>query len=643
MSQVAGSVDSGRVAAEQGRWRDAYAAFAGADPELLSEADLVAFGEAAWWTGRADESIRLRERAYRAFLARDDRTQAARVAIMLAWDHAARGAEAVYHGWMARAERLLEGLHDSAEFAYLVTVRGFNNMEGGNIEEALVDLERGEEMGVRLADREVQALARTSRGRIMVQRGEVDEGLALLDEASAAAVSGELRPFESGLIYCVTISSCQEVGDYRRAAEWTEAANHWCDQHEVTGFPGACRVHRAQVLRLRGLWSDAEVQCQAACDELRDYNRWITADGLYEIGEIRRRRGDFAAALEAYRQAAEIGRPAQPGLALLRLAEGKVDAAAAAMLRTLDEVSTPLARLALLPAQVEIALAAGDLPGARAAADELETSVARYRVGRRTTPAFDAQQHLAAGRIQLAERDWAGAVRSLRRAREMWQQVGAPYEVAQARMLLGMAYRHLSDDDGATEEFQAAEATFARLGARLDEERVKELLGRLQTRRTFLFTDIVGSTTLLETVGDEKWRRLLARHDELLRARIVEAGGEVIKQTGDGFFAAFAQPQVAVQAAVAMQRALSEEVFAPDIRIGVHTGGAFHVGGDAADYGGQGVHMAARIGAAAGSGEILVSRETLDGVPITGIRSEPRELTLKGFESPVTVVAIEWR
>jgi class 3 adenylate cyclase len=486
-------------------------------------------------------------------------------------------------------------------------------------------------------------VARIGRGRILVHAGKVDEGLALLDEASAAAVSGELQPFEAGLVYCVTISACQEVGDLRRAAEWTEAANRWCDRHDVTGFPGACRVHRAQVLRLRGRWSDAEVQCQAACDELRDYNAWITAEGLYEIGEIRRRRGEFATAQESYRAVREIGVDPQPGLALLRLAEGKVDTAVAALRRSLEESEEPLRRMALLPAQVEVSLAAGDLPAARAAAVELAATLASYTIGGMPAPAFEAQQHLAEGRIRLAEHDWAGAVRSLREARSRWQEVGAPYEVAQARMLLGMAYRRLRDEDGATGEIEAAQVTFARLGARLDEERAKELLGRLETRRTFVFTDIVGSTRLLETLGDEKWRRLLARHDQLLRERIVEAGGEVIKQTGDGFFASFEHPKAALQAAVAIQRALADEVFAPDVRVGVHTGGAFHPEGDAVDYAGQGVHMAARIGAAAGAGEILVSAETVQDVLDTGSLSEPRELALKGFSEPVAVVAVDWR
>jgi class 3 adenylate cyclase len=210
-------------------------------------------------------------------------------------------------------------------------------------------------------------------------------------------------------------------------------------------------------------------------------------------------------------------------------------------------------------------------------------------------------------------------------------------------VLLGIAFRRQGDEDAATTEIDAALGTFEQLGAKLDAERAKELLGRLQTRRTFLFTDIVDSTRLLETLGSGKWQRLLARHDKLLRERIVENGGDVIKQTGDGFFAAFDNPKAAIEAAIAIQRALDEEIVAPDVRIGAHTGGAFHTEADYTDYGGEGVHVAARIGAAAGAAEILVSRETLDSVGAAFRLSEPRPEQLQGFDQPVEVVSVDWR
>jgi class 3 adenylate cyclase len=516
-------------------------------------------------------------------------------------------------------------------------------MAEGDLPKATELFERAFELGGRIGDRDLQMLALSGRARALIMGGEVEKGLGLHDEASAAAVCGELRPFSTGLVYCLTISSCQDVGDFRRAAEWTEAANRWCDQAEVSGFPGTCRLHRAEIMRLRGDWPAAEEQAVAACEELRDFDRQITAGGYYEVGEIRRRRGDFAGAEEAYRSANEWGRNPQPGLGLLRFAEGKVDSALAGITHALEELDAPLRRLRALPALVEVAIAAGDLRNARSAADELERIVDSYKIGDRRTPAFDATVHVARGRILLAEKDWAGAARCLRKARDEWQRVGAPYEAAQARMLLGTAIRRSGDEHGAAVEFEGALAGFERLGARLDEERAKELLGRLQTRRTFLFTDIVDSTKLLETLGDDKWRRLLARHDALVREGIAAHGGEIVKKTGDGFFASFENPKAAIDAAIAIQRALGEEIVAPDVRIGAHTGEAFRTGADSSDYGGQGVHVAARIGAAAGAGEILVSRDTLDGVA-TGFRlSEPRAETLKGFAQPVDVVSVDWR
>jgi class 3 adenylate cyclase len=644
VSQVADVVETARSAAERFAWREAYEAYSSADAKSLSPADLEHFAEAAWWRGRPDEAISLRERAYGGFSSGGDQLSAARLALALADDHVHRGLFAVGHGWFAKAERLLEGQPESVEQGVLMLMRGVNALFAvGDLPTAISEFDRAAELSSRLGDRDTHAMALVGKGRALVKSGDVEQGLALLDEATASAVCGELRPLSTGLVYCITISSCQDLGDYRRAAEWTEVANRWCDRLEVTGFPGACRIHRAEIMRLRGEWPEAEAQAIAACEELYDFDRHITAGGYYEIGEIRRRRGDFAAALEAYAKADELGRDPQPGLALLRLAEGKVDGALAMIDRALEDTQDPLSRLRRLPAQVEIAIAADNLKTARVAMDELEGIVDSFKIGDRRAPAFDATVHFAAGQIKLAEGDASGAASCLKRARDEWQKVGAPYETAHARMMLGLAYRRQGNEDSATAELEAALATFERLGATLDEERVNERLGRLQTRRTFVFTDIVDSTKLLDTLGNEKWKRLLARHDELLRTQIVDKGGEVVKRTGDGFFAAFDNPKAAVEAAVGIQRALDAEVVAPDVRIGLHTGGAFHTGSDASDYGGEGVHAAARIGAAARAAEILASRETLDGFSTAFRLSEPRAELLQGFDQPFDLVAVDWR
>ena len=644
MSQVIGDpLEAGREAARKHAWRDAYTLLLEADGAGgLSGADLESLGEAAWWTGRLDEALELRERAYSAYSGSGESIPAAMVAAGLGMDHMLKGAMSVASGWLSRAESILGSEEESAPHAFLALVRGLHAFNLGELGVAKKELARARELGARYGDRNTEAMALVFEGMSLVMSGEVDAGLVLLDEATASAVGGELNPLATGVVYCVTIDSCQSLGDCGRAAEWTDAANRWCDRLDITGFPGACRVHRAQIMRLRGEWPRAEEQALAACDELRDYNSFVTAAGYYEIGEIRRRRGDFAAAEEAFASARELGREPEPGLALLRLAQGKVDAAARALKRELErEDLDPLSRSQRLPAEVEISLAAGEIKRARDAADQLEQIADGFQVGKQRSSALEGAVRLTRGQIQLAERDWEGAAASLRAARDTWSKVGAPYETAQARLLLGLAYRGEGDEDAARDELMAARRGFEQLGAVLDLQRAAELLGEARTQRTFMFTDIVDSTKLVEALGEDKWRKLLDWHDRQLRELIEEAGGEVIKQTGDGYFAAFLSAGAALEAATAIQRALDErEPFAPDVRIGVHSGGAFQRGND--DYAGQGVHMAARIGALARGGEVLVSVDSLDGASQFRIK-ERRSETLKGFDEPVDLAAVDWR
>ena len=564
------------------------------------------------------------------------------MALTLTWDYEGKGSFAVSNGWFANAERLLDGVDEAPEHAHLLLTKALGAMMQGELDAAVVMFDEAYDLAKRVGSRDGQMLSLSGKGRVLISAGQIDKGLALLDEASASALCGDISAHSAGLVYCITISSCQDVGDYRRAAEWTEAANRWCDTLDVTGFPGACRVHRAEAMRLRGDWSAAEAQALTACEELKDFDQMIPAAGWYEIGEIRRRRGDLAGAEDAYRISSELGREPQPGLSLVRLAEGKVDAALAGVTRSLEEAQSPLFRLRRLPAQVEIAIAAGNLKIARTAADEMEQTIDAYKIGERRAAAFDAMLHFSRGQILLADKDWDGAIAALKHARDEWQGIGAPYETARVRAALGTAYRRAGDEHGSTVELEGALATFERLGAEPEAARIQEQLGRVEARRTFLFTDIVDSTRLLDTLGDDKWRRLLARHNDLVRDAIAEHGGEVVKQTGDGFFASFENPKAAIDAAVAIQRALGAEIVAPDVRIGAHAGGAFRTD-ESTDYGGQGVHIAARIGAAAAAGEILVSSGTLDGVGAAFRVSDARTETLKGVEQPVEIVSIDWR
>jgi len=633
--------EAGREAAARGAWKEAYEILLAAEEEL-EPADLERLAEAAWWVGRLDESIDRRETAYKAWLDAGEKRRAALMAVFISQDLFNKASLERASGWFSNAERLLADEPESLEHGYLAITRALTAMVQGNLDSAISCAERAHELGVKFESRDLQAIALVTLGRTHLLNGNPTEGVRLLDEASAAALSGELEPFSTGLVYCVTITSCNGVGDLRRAAEWTKAAKRWCSKQDVPGFPGACRIHHSTLLRLNGEWAEAEAEALRACDEVQEYDPYATGIGWYEVGEIRRFRGDFAAAEEAYRQAKIWRREPEPGLSLLRLAQGKVEAAARGIERSLAvNESNPVALVRRLTAQVEIALAQRKLRAARSAAEELEKLVDDFRVGDDRTPAFDAMVCLSWGRIEMEENDVERAAAHLQKALDTWQSVGAPYEAAKVRMLVGRALRKLGDEDGARDELHAARAVFEQLGAALDAQMAAELLGEVPLSRTFVFTDIVDSTKLAEALGEEKWQRLLAWHDRSLRALLEEHGGDVIKQTGDGFFAAFERPADALEAAVAIQKALDgHDGIAPDVRIGIHAGGAFAK--DESDYGGETVHAAARIGALAGAGEILASAETLHHARGRHATANSRTVDLKGISEPVEVVSVGW-
>jgi class 3 adenylate cyclase len=630
-------IAAGREAVRRRAWKEAYDLLSSADAELSAE-DVEQLADAAFWSVRLDEALTLRERAYKAHLDEGNRLRAGGLAIRLALDYLSKGNGPLFNGWLAKGERLLADEPESREHGRAALVRALSAQWVGKLDESLALAEQAYELGDRYADADLQALALVLQGSALVYLGELDRGLALLDEASTSALTGELDPFSSTVVYCVTISSSQGIGDFERARQWTEAANKWCDVENTHGFPGACRIHRSEILWLGGHWEQAEREAVNACAELESYNTVTTGAGYYQIGEIHRRRGDFAKAEEAYQKAFELGREPQPGQALLRLAQGKADAAVAALRRSLgDDGTDPVSRARRLPAQIEVSLAVGDVGSARAAAEELEEITERFRVSGERTPLLDGPLQVSLARIAAADDDWEASETAARAALGIWTRVDAPYEKAEARVRLGMAYEHRGDVEGARSEYEVAKQTFERLGAVLDAQRTMELLAEDAATRTFLFTDIVASTEHLVKLGEEKWNELLDRHDGLLDAAIRDQGGSVIKHTGDGFFAAFATPAAAVEAAVQIQRAVEGEEFA--VRIGVHSGEALKRG---TDYTGRGVNVAARIGALAGAGEILVSTETLEGTRVAHGLSSQRTEELKGFDEPVPIAAVCW-
>jgi class 3 adenylate cyclase len=645
-----------RAALSRHAWREAYEVMTEADRAAdLAPDDLEVLAQAAWWVGQQDTASEAWERAYTVHARSGDKVAAANAAAQLAFSLLGAGFPSVLNGWVNRAERLLQGESEHPVHAFIAVVRGMTAFTAGDLDTAAAAGRRALDIGTTFGIPDLQAMGLHLEGRALVAKGRVEEGMALLDEATAAAVSGELSPQVTGRVYCSTVSACWGLGDYRRAGEWADAAERWCRRRSINGFPGVCRLHRAQIQKLRGMWREAEAEAMLACKELPSWFPLDVGRAMSEIGEIRLRSGDLTGAEDAFLQANDAGHDPNPGLALLRLAQGDVQAAAATIGDALDNPSqrgsfekppnSDLQRAGLLPAQVEITLAAGDVDAARAAVGELERIAETYEV-----VAMRASAAWAGGLVQLAEGQPEASQQSFRRSAALWAELDAPYETARARMSLADAYRAGGNEGRAAMEYRAAVTAFDRLGAIPDARLATEALGQeaaarsapRHVDRTFMFTDIVRSTNLVEALGDGAWAHLIRWHDEQLRSQFAAHRGEVVKAIGDGFFVAFQSANEAVECAVAIQRALQEHRrahgFAPQVRIGVHAASATHEG---LDYRGKGVNAAARIGALADGDEILATAETAALAatrPVTGLRS----VALKGFANPVDVVSVQW-
>jgi len=639
-----------RAAGAEHRWHDALELFSAADAaNLLTPDDLDLLGDAAWWTGDMTAAIAAQERAYAGHSAAGDHARAARTALQLATEYSHRLEGAVASGWVSRAQRLLEGTPEAHAHGLLERARRNAALNRGDLEEALEHANRVFEIGTRLADHDLIGLGMQDMGTVLVQLGRVEEGMALLEEAMVAAVGDELSPRAAAIVYCNATIACEDVADYRRASDFSEAAKRWCERQQIAGFPGMCRVRRAEITRLSGAWQEAESEARLACDELKDFSLAYAGEGFYQIGEIRLRLGDFGAAESAFAEAHALGRDPQPGLAMLRLNQGQTDAARSLLRGALDDsTATPLDRARLLPALVEAAAAAGDVEQAREAADEMNRLAETYG-----THALRAAAAGAVGQATLLEGAFDAAAESFRRARRIWQEINAPYETARARAWLGRALIASGRNEAAALELRSAIATFERLAAEPDLKSAHAELERIEgasaaeqptgtAERVFMFTDVVRSTNLIEAIGDEAWSALLRWHDETIRHLVIENRGEILDHAGDGFFIAFADADQAIAAATAIRRTMRDHRrdhgFAPAIRIGLHAAVATKSG---SSYSGRGVHIAARIASLAGPDEILVSEDVLSaskrGSPHGPLRAEQ----LKGIRVPVSLASID--
>jgi DNA-binding CsgD family transcriptional regulator len=469
-------LERGRDSYARMDWAGAHAALSSADRARPLEADdLELVATAAYMLGRDEEYLQILERAHRLHLEEGRTLPAVRCAFWVGANLAQWGEIGHATGWLGRAQRLLEreeGEH--VEHGYLLLPVVLRCAAGGDYAAAAEAGAQAAAVGERFADPDLFALAVQEQGKIMVRLGRVDEGLSLLDEAMVAATAGELSPIVTGLVYCSVIAGCQEVYDLRRAQEWTAALTRWCDQQpDLLAFTGQCLVHRAEILQLRGAWQEALREARRARERLpgRKPATTTSADALYRQGEVLRQLGRFGEAEDAYRQASRAGCEPLPGLALLRMAQGDADAAAAAIRRVVAETTAPVRRAHLLPAYVEIMLAAGDRAEARSACAELEAVASGYQSA--LLAALVAYAH---GLVELADGEPRSALPALREAARRWQDLDAPYEAARAREQVALACRALGDDDAAAMELEAAHAAFGALGAAPDANRVAALM-----------------------------------------------------------------------------------------------------------------------------------------------------------------------
>ncbi len=460
-------LEHGRDSYTRRAWGDAHRALSRVDEVApLAAEDLELLARASYMLARDDESVAFLERAHHAYLDRGDALPAVRCAFWIGMTLMFRGEVGRGGGWLGRAQRLLDREErERVEHGYLLLPLVFQHEANGDLEAAAATAAHAAELGERFDDRDLFALAVHAHGHMLISGGRVREGLALLDEAMVAVTTGEPSPLVTGIVYCGVIAGCQQVFELRRAQEWTAALAHWCEQQpDLVAFTGRCLVHRAEIMQVHGAWADALQEARLAGERLaKAANRAAAADAFYMQGEVHRLQGDFVDAEEAYREASRFGREPQPGLALLRLAQGNAEAAAAAIRRVLAETTEPLRRATLLPAFVEVILAVGAADEALSACRELEEISRNYE-----SAMLSARVAHARGAVELAAGDAASAHVALRQACELWQELDAPYDTARARALLAGACRALGDEDAAALELDAARAVFADLGAAPD-------------------------------------------------------------------------------------------------------------------------------------------------------------------------------
>jgi len=472
----------GRSAFDHQDWGEAYLRFRAADARAPLEADdLERFATAAQLQAQDQDAAGLWQRAHNAYLKRSDEERAVRCGAQLIMGLINRGELARAGGWLARCRRLLDdGQRDCVELGYLMVPAALQTLMQGHVEDAGEMFQRVIDIAARFADPDLWAMGRLGRGQSLIRLGDVPAGVALFDENMVAVTSGEISPLLAGVIYCAVIDACRSIFDLRRAREWTEALDEWCEsQPGLVEFRGTCSVFRAQLMQLRGAWPAALAEADRACTRLSTPRVQPAAGhAYYQLAELHRLRGDFTKAEAAFRQASSLGRTPEPGMALMRLSEGHVDAAAAAIRRQREEARQPPELCAILPAFVEIMIAVRDLDAAREGATALEASAQALGA-----PYPRALAAYARGAVLVALGEPRQALEQLRSASSLWRELDAPYEGARTRVLIGEACRAVGDLEAAAMELDAARETFRKLGAaELSREQPAAAAGGLSSR-----------------------------------------------------------------------------------------------------------------------------------------------------------------
>lgn len=484
---------------ERRRWRDAFEQLSATRREgQLEIEDLERLALAAYMVGRDDACEDAWIAAHHAWLSRGEAESAARCAFSQALGLFFRGDLAPAMGWVARGGRLLEDSDDvCVEQAWLRMLRALPRLFEGNADAASPSFLEAAEIAHQVADADATMFARLGRGEALILQGRAAEGMALLDEVMISVTADEVSPMLAGIAYCQVIALCHTVFDLRRAREWTEALTRWCDsQPDLVPFRGNCLVHRCEIFQLQGAWTDALDAARRACEWLVGPPAWDTLGSAhYQLAEIQRLRGELADAAESYRQASLAGRDPEPGMSLLRLAQGRNDLAVPSIRRAMDEADDPIARSRLLPACVEVLLEADEVIAARAAAAELAEIAAQS-----DAVYLNALAAEASGAVLLAEGDPRAALATLRTAQRLWRDLEAPHQAARVRLLIGVACRGLGDGASAELEFAAARVALEELGARPDLARLARLTpssrpGGLSRRESEVLTLVAAGKT----------------------------------------------------------------------------------------------------------------------------------------------------